>query len=315
MIHRSASHVLEVPGARIAYDVAEVRKSVEPPLLLFGSPMDASGFSALAARFTDRTTVTYDPRGTGRSESSDGEYSPELHAQDLQALAAELGSTQVDMFASSGGAVNALAFAAKAGDLVRILVVHEPPLARILPDQEAAVAGIEAILQTYQEHGWGAAMARFMAYTGWQGEFPAGTVQSESGLADADGGAVPETGGGAGPETDNGAGPETDGGAGPETDDGTRDDPLFGRNLRTCTLFQPDFDGLRDGPASIVVGMGEVSAGTMAARAAAVTADRLGTLPVTFPGGHGGFLGPEFGPGAGDPEAFAGVLRQVLDGW
>lgn len=307
MIHRSASHVLEVPGARIAYDVAEVRKSVEPPLLLFGSPMDASGFTALAARFTDRTTVTYDPRGTGRSESSDGEYSPELHAQDLQALAAELGSTQVDMFASSGGAVNALAFAAKAGDLVRILVVHEPPLARILPDQEAAVAGIEAILQTYQDHGRGAAMARFMAYAGWQGEFPAGTGLPESALT--------ETGGGPDAAAGGGTGPETDDGTGPETDDGTRDDPLFGRNLRTCTLFQPDFDGLRDGPASIVVGMGEASAGTMAARAAAVTADRLGTLPVTFPGGHGGFLGPEFGPGAGDPEAFAGVLRQVLDGW
>jgi len=298
MIHRSASHVLEVPGARLAYDVAEVRKSAEPPLLLFGSPMDASGFTALAARFTDRTTVTFDPRGTGRSESSAGEYSPELHAQDLQALAAELGSTQVDMFASSGGAVNALAFAAKAGDLVRILVVHEPPLARILPDKEEAVAGIEAILQTYQDHGRGAAMARFMAYAGWQGEFPAGTGQPGSGLAEAGGG------------TDAAAD-----GAGPETDDGTRDDPLFARNLRTCTLFQPDFDGLRDGPASIVVGMGEASAGTMAARAAAVTAERLGTLPVTFPGGHGGFLGPEFGPGAGDPEAFAGVLRQVLEGW
>lgn len=35
-------------------------------------------------------------------------------------------------------------------------------------------------------------------------------------------------------------------------------------------------------------------------------AERLDTTPVTFPGGHDGFLR--------DPGAFAGVLRAVLDG-
>ena len=287
MSQRSATRVLEVPGARITYDIAEVRKSTAPPLLLFGSPMDASGFSALAARFPDRTTITYDPRGTGRSGISTTESSPELHAQDLQALALELGSPQLDMFASSGGAVNALAFAGHSGDLISILVVHEPPLAQILPDREAALSGVEDILRTYQERGRGPAMAQFMAYAGWQGEFP------------ADNGELPA----AGPE------PEA-----LEADDGARDDPLFAWNLRTCTNFQPDFAGLRDGPASIVVGVGAASAGTMAARAAAVTAARLGTLPVTFPGGHGGFLDADWAPGAGDPDAFAAVLRQVLDG-
>ncbi|WP_312180662.1 alpha/beta hydrolase [Arthrobacter sp.] len=287
MSQRSATHVLEVPGARIVYDVAEVRKSAEPPLLLFGSPMDASGFAALAARFPDRTTVMYDPRGTGRSEASTIESTPELHAQDLQALAIELGSPQLDMFASSGGAVNALAFAADSGSLLGVLVVHEPPLAQILPDREAALSGIDAILQAYQESGLGPAMSRFMAYAGWQGEFPS------DGLLPA-------------------ADARNPGAA--EADDGVRDDPLFAGNLRTCTYFQPDFAVLRDGPASIVVGVGAASAGTMAARAAAATAGLLGTMPVTFPGGHGGFLDEEFGPGAGDPDAFAEVLRQVLDG-
>ncbi|MBD8044705.1 alpha/beta hydrolase [Arthrobacter sp. Sa2BUA2] len=288
MSQRSAVRVLEVPDARIFYDLAEVKRSPSPPLLLFGSPMDASGFAALADRFPDRTTVTFDPRGTGRSETESLESSPEQHARDLQALVMELGGTPVDMFASSGGAVNALAFARLAGDLVSVLVVHEPPLAQILPDRDAALAGINEILRTYAESGQGPAMARFMAYAGWQGEFPA-----DAAFLAASGRQEPGL---------------------PETDDGARNDPLFGRNLLTCTTFQPDFEGLRDGPASIVVGVGEASGGTMAARAAAVTADRLGTLPVTFPGGHGGFLGPESGPGAGDPGAFAEVLRQVLDG-
>jgi hypothetical protein len=42
-------------------------------------------------------------------------------------------------------------------------------------------------------------------------------------------------------------------------------------------------------------------------------AARLGLEPVTFPGGHDGFLGGEYG-GMGEPDAFAAVLRQALDG-
>ena len=40
-------------------------------------------------------------------------------------------------------------------------------------------------------------------------------------------------------------------------------------------------------------------------------AARLGTAPVTFPGGHDGFLGGEYG-GMGKPDAFAAALRTAL---
>jgi hypothetical protein len=49
----------------------------------------------------------------------------------------------------------------------------------------------------------------------------------------------------------------------------------------------------------------------LAGRGAAAVAGRLGTTPVTFPGGHGGFL-PGEGPYGGEPDAFAGILRKVL---
>ena len=42
------------------------------PLLMVGQPMDAGGFATLAAHFADRTVVTYDPRGLGRSTRKDG---------------------------------------------------------------------------------------------------------------------------------------------------------------------------------------------------------------------------------------------------
>ena len=55
------------------------------------------------------------------------------------------------------------------------------------------------------------------------------------------------------------------------------------------------------------------SATMLAGRAGIGVAERLGTAPVTFPGGHDGFVGGEYG-GMGEPDAFAATLREVLAG-
>ena len=108
------TQTLETPGAVLAYDVRPGSSAV-PPLLLIGSPMGAAGFGTLAAHFRDRTVVTYDPRGAERSRRTDGatETTPEEHADDLSRLIATLGAGPVDVFASSGGAVNALVLVAR----------------------------------------------------------------------------------------------------------------------------------------------------------------------------------------------------------
>jgi hypothetical protein len=55
---------LDVPGAVLTYDVREATDATgEPPLLMIGLPMGAEGFTTLASHFTDRSVVTYDPRG------------------------------------------------------------------------------------------------------------------------------------------------------------------------------------------------------------------------------------------------------------
>jgi hypothetical protein len=51
--------------------------------------------------------------------------------------------------------------------------------------------------------------------------------------------------------------------------------------------------------------------GELAHRGAVAVAKRLGTAPVTFPSGHGGFLGGEYGQ-TGKPDEFASKLREVL---
>src|SRR6187431_231549 len=146
---------LEAPGAVLTYDVRRNPDSGEPALLLIGSPMGASGFGTLASHFPDRTIVTYDPRGVERSIKADPstQSTPDQHADDLHRIIAELGAAPVDLFASSGGAVNALALvAAHPGD-VRTLVAHEPPLASILPDSEFALGACRSISDTYRQRG------------------------------------------------------------------------------------------------------------------------------------------------------------------
>jgi pimeloyl-ACP methyl ester carboxylesterase len=281
------THTLDVPGAVLHYDVRDAEADTAPILLMIGSPMGASGFASLAERFRDRTVVTYDPRGVDRSRRTDGagESTPDEHADDLHRLISALGGGPVDIFASSGGAVNALALVARHPEQVRVLVAHEPPAAQVLPDREQALAAAVDIHRTYERDGFGPAMAKFIALTGFKGAIPADFADrpmptpAEFGL--------------------------------PTEDDGSRDDALVGQNIITCTHHEHDFDTLRAASTRIVVGVGAESEGEMAHRAGAAVAERLGTQPVTFPSHHGGFLGGEFGM-AGDPDNFAVTLRQVL---
>src|SRR5438874_4269639 len=171
----TTTHTLATAGAQIAYDVHGPLPPAggRPPLLMIGQPMDASGFSTLASHFPDRTVVTYDPRGLGRSIRKDGrvDHSPTVQANDVHAVIEALGAGPVQIFASSGGAVTALALVAAYPDDVVTLVAHEPPLIPVLPDAAAAERARAGFRDAYEAKGWGAGMAAFMAMTSWRGEF------------------------------------------------------------------------------------------------------------------------------------------------
>ncbi|OGO54219.1 MAG: hydrolase [Chloroflexi bacterium RBG_16_72_14] len=282
------TRTLAAPGAVLTYDVRGNDSSSAPVLLLIGSPMGAAGFTTLAGHFTDRTVVTYDPRGVERSGKADpaSPSTPDEHANDLHRLIQSLDAGPVDLFASSGGAVNALALVSRHPGEVRTLIAHEPPLASILPDREAALAASRAVQGTYQRRGWGAGMAHFIALVSHRGPF------------------TDEIAGQPGPD------PAMFGMS--AEDDGSRSDALLGQNMVTCTHYEPDFDALRSASTRIVIAAGADSEGEMANRGAHAVAERLGTMAVRFPSNHGGFLGGEYGQ-TGDPDAFAAALREVLD--
>jgi pimeloyl-ACP methyl ester carboxylesterase len=134
------THTLDVPGAVLTYDIRRNETATEPPLMIIGSPMGAGGFATLASNFTDRTVITYDPRGVDRSKKTDPatQSTPDEHGDDISRVIAAVGAGPVDLFASSGGAVNALALVAHHPEQVRTLVAHEPPEEQIQPDREAA---------------------------------------------------------------------------------------------------------------------------------------------------------------------------------
>jgi pimeloyl-ACP methyl ester carboxylesterase len=284
------TRTLDVPGATLAYDVRGPLPTADgtPPLLMIGQPMDASGFTTLAGYFPDRTVLTYDPRGLGRSTRTDGSADnvPDQQAADLHALLSSLDVGPVDLFASSGGAVTALALVtAHPGD-VRTLVAHEPPLLTVLPDAEQALAAEDQVRQAYHRAGWGTGMAAFIALTSWQGPF---TADFGTGLPDPASFGLPAE------------------------DDGTRTDPLLSGVSAPVTAYRADLDALRTASTRVVVAAGTESRGLLTWRTSEALADALGTDLAVFPSHHGGFLGPEFGQ-AGEPEAFATRLREVLPG-
>jgi pimeloyl-ACP methyl ester carboxylesterase len=251
--------------------------------------MGAGGFPSLAAHFPDRTLVSYDPRNNGERSVVDDpttRITPEVQADDVHRIIEAVGGGPVDLFASSGGAIVALALIAKYPNDVRTAVAHEPPLAALVPDREHALAACRAINETYHRSGPGVAMAHFIQVVSHAGPFTAEVA------------ATPP--------------PDPAMFGMPADDDGIRTDLMLEHNMLWLTSYEPDFEAMKRAPTKLVLAAGEESEGILASRGAFAAAERLGSEVVIFPGGHGGFMGGEYGQPPGKPAEFAAKLREVL---
>lgn len=282
-----STHTLEVPGAVLTYDVRRPEgPSEHRPLFILGSPMAASGFEQLVGHFTDRTVITYDPRGAERSTlTEDGTVTGELHGEDMHRVVEASGLGPVDVFGSSGGGAFALHWVVTFPGDVRVLVSHEPPLSTILEDAAMAARVTDDIIATYQRDGYGPALAKFIALVMHSGPLPDDYLDRPA--------------------------PDPAMFGLPTEDDGSRDDPLLSRNL-AIPPFVPDLEALRSSTVRIVPAVGAEGEGTLARRGGEALARELGVDPVVFPGDHGGFTVSPMGPN-NDPATFAGILREVLD--
>jgi clorobiocin/coumermycin A biosynthesis protein CloN7/CouN7 len=278
LIVNSTTRTLDVPGARLSYDV----RGSGPLLLMIGSPMGGRGFRAIAPLLAaDHTVVTYDPRGILRSSIEDPaqDATPELLADDVHRLLTALGGGPAYVFGNSGGAVTGLDLVARHPDLVRAFVAHEPPLTELLPDGEQLREAIGDICEIYGTVGRDVALKRYTALTGIRFSQSRGDGQQ------------------APPELEEYT---------PPGDVRAILDRFFRHILRPTTRYRPDLDALRAASTPIVVAGGITSEGQLYHRTTVALAGRLGTPVVGFPGGHTGFQE--------QPEAFSRLLRRVLTG-
>src|SRR5438874_2204113 len=280
------THTLAVPGATLTYDVhVSDAPSDKRPLFTFGSPMGASGFEQLVGHFTDRTVITYDPRGMERSTREPGsEVTVEVHAEDYHRVVEAVGLGSVDAFGSSGGGMCGLHWVVAHPQDVRTFVSHEPPVITLLEDSQMALKVNADIVDTYQRDGFGPAMAKFIQLVMHQGLLPDDYLDRPA--------------------------PDPAQFGLPTEDDGSRDDLLLSGNLAMAP-FEPDAEALRASSVRIVPAIGALGAGGLARRGGEAVARLLGVEPIIVPGDHAGLAAAEWSPD-NDPAAFAAKLREVL---
>jgi pimeloyl-ACP methyl ester carboxylesterase len=296
MSTQPSQHHLDVLGGRLYYEV----RGSGPLLLVIGQPMTSAPFGPLADLLAeDHTVVTYDPHGLGAStiEDSSRDVTPEIEADDLAYLVDAVGGTRADVFASSGGAIAALAFAARHPDKAGTVIAHEPPVTELLPDAPHVRGAVDDIEDAYRAYGSGAAWGKFVSLVMHDGPV------TDAGVAPA---AWPPVGDG--PEDAQAQASEepNDGDTPPRPSEKQQaDDELFFlRMLKPFTRYQPPIEVLRWGGPRVVVAVGAASGNEIAPRSAEALAERLETQSAVFPGDHGGFMA--------DPAAFAATIRQVL---
>jgi pimeloyl-ACP methyl ester carboxylesterase len=160
------------------------------------------------------------------------------------------------VFGSSGGAITGLALVARYPGHVETLIAHEPPLALLLPEAEAAQAGIQAVYDTFRERGVSAAWEQFSTFTSLDMRPPQQTARPQPPSAEAV----------------------------------ATSQRFFAHGLLPIALYRPDLAALKAASARVVVAGGTSSRGQFAQRTAMALADHLDTQLVEFPGGHNGFI-------------------------
>jgi pimeloyl-ACP methyl ester carboxylesterase len=249
-----SGHV-EVNAARLYYE----ERGGGPSLLLIpGGTVDATHYAAVADLLADEfRTVTYDRRANGRSPRPSGWHATSIaeQADDAAGLLRALEATPAMVVGHSGGASIACGLVARHPELVRHAVLYEAPLAAVVPDGEAVVAGFRAVIdRAMAEGGSRRAMEAFMR------------ANASDEVVDRVLASVPPA------ELDrilgNGA-------------------VLFELELPMYAGFVPDTDRMRAGGVPLTVVVGAENRDTWYGAAAAWLAEGTGAELVELPGGHG----------------------------
>jgi proline iminopeptidase len=133
------------PNGQIAYEPPALRLATTPLIAIAGGPgadhrylRIGGGFDRVAGA---RPVVFYDQRGSGRSKpAAEGETIARF-VEDIEALRAAVGATEIDLIGHSFGAYLAMAYAARHAQHVRSLILASA----MAPRTDQTVQLLEAI--------------------------------------------------------------------------------------------------------------------------------------------------------------------------
>jgi pimeloyl-ACP methyl ester carboxylesterase len=264
-----------VPGARLH---TETHGSGPLLLLIHGGNGDSASFDGIVGPLAEHVTVlTYVRRGFVRSPldvppAGAGRIAADV--EDAAALICAHGGEAL-VFGSSSGAIVALDLVTRHPDLVRVVVVHEPPILELLDDPGAWAARFAGIRARYEAEGLMPALAEFGTAVGLTR--PAVPVGEPSPGRLAMMGRVPQNMG-----------------------------FWFEHEFESYPAYRPDVAALGAVADRIVPAVGRTSRETdaMPCRPNVRLAQRLGREIVEFPGGHIGY--------DEQPEEFAAELLRLL---
>lgn len=143
---------VEANGVRLFY---ESTGEGEPLVFAHGSWGDHHNWDLVAPSFAGSfRVIAYDRRGHSDSERPASQGSFDEDADDLAALIVALGIRPAFVVGNSGGSIIALKTAIRHPEVIRALVVHEPPAVKLLdgkPEFAAALAGFDSRIQPVAE--------------------------------------------------------------------------------------------------------------------------------------------------------------------
>lgn len=137
-----------------------------PPLLLVPGGVGDAGASAQLAAELARThrVIVYDRRGIARSDAGDVPVTMDRHADDAAALLDAVAGGPAAVVGVSIGALLGLHLVARYPGAVSVLVAHEPPMAALVPDDDATAA-LDRAAELARDDVW-AAIRHMAAFTG-----------------------------------------------------------------------------------------------------------------------------------------------------
>jgi pimeloyl-ACP methyl ester carboxylesterase len=269
-------------------DLYVERRGDGPALLMIpGGGGDGGVFSQVADMLADEYTVlTYDRRGNSRSRlhGSPSKLSMQQQSADVVAILDANGIDRASVFGSSGGAIISLDLAARHDDRLDVVVPHEPPLPRLLPDPSPYLEMFDKLDVIAEREGGDEAYNQFVKLHAELHGLPVDAADRRDRIDKSN----------------------------PEIV--ARFERLEGNwafftetEMRSFIDYLPDLEGLAKSDAQLVLAGGADSRDIhrhYAYEAAKTVAERLGVEFVEFPGGHISYVEV--------PQDFATALRELL---